>query len=563
MKLYFKFILFFAFLLIANSTFSQKNQTTKLQSRYHVLDINELDNINKTIRAFISTPPPTGQVRSIAEFEKMQGVIVSYTWGFGIPVSAIAEMSEDIIIYTVVKNQTAQDDVTIIYNNNGVNMANVEFVEAPLNSYWSRDYSPWFIREESKISIVNFPYNRPRPKDDSIPVVFSDYLPTELYGMSLIHTGGNYMTDGMGIGASTDIVVDENPSLTNIEIENMVQSYLGIDDYVICVDPLDEYIKHIDCWGKFLDVDKILIGSVPTSDSRYADYEAMADFWANKQSSYGTKFQVFRTYSSSGQPYTNSLIMNNKVFVPIVTGAGSQWNDSALAVYQAAMPGYEIFGIEEGGAVNWQSTDALHCRTHGVPDLGMLYIKHIPLSGEKAYEAYGYQIEADITAYNNTSLISDSLNVYYKIGNGAYQTESLVLQSGNTYYANITADYGDTVYYYIHAADLSGRSANHPFVGEIEPHLFVVETDTTQSIISNNELQNTFQVFPNPTTGVVYIKSNYNMFEIYSIDGSKVISASLKGKEYYRIDLSKLSKGVYLVKGYKDNSVVTEKLILY
>ena len=560
---YYNLLLVLAVLFTANIVFSQKNITTKLQSRYHVIDLSELDNINRNLRDFISTPPPTGQVRSIAEFEKMQGVIVAYTWGFGIPVSAIAEMSEDIIIYTVVQNQVALDDVTIIYNNNGVNMANVEFVEAPLNSYWSRDYSPWFIREENKISIVDFPYNRPRPKDDNIPVVFSNYLSTELYGMALTHTGGNYMTDGMGIGASTDIVADENSSMTIIEIDDMVDDYLGLDDYVLCEDPLDEYIKHIDCWGKFLDIDKILIGSVPTADSRYADYEAMADFWANKQSSYGTTFKVFRTYSSSGQPYTNSLILNNKVFVPIVTGTGSQWNDSALAVYQTAMPGYEIFGIEEGGSVNWQSTDALHCRTHGVPDLGMLYIKHIPLTGEMQYQAAGYQIEADITAYNNTALIPDSLKIYYKIGSGMYQTVDLVLQSGITYNSNIIADYGDTVYYYIHAADLSGRSANHPFVGSSEPHLFIIEADTTQTIISENEIINSFKVFPNPSNGVIYIKSNYDLIEIYSIDGSKIYTTSINGIEYYRIDLSKLRKGIYVVKGYKQNSVVTEKLILY
>ncbi len=560
--MYLKLLFVFAFLFSINSGFSQKNKTTKQQSRYHVIDIDELNNIDGSLRNFVATPPPNGDVRSIAEFEKMQGVIISYTWGFGIPVSSIAEMSEDAIIYTVVENQSDQNDVTAIYNNNAVNMAHVEFVTAPLNSYWSRDYSPWFIREENKISIVNFPYNRPRPNDDNIPVVFSNYLSTVLYGMELIHTGGNYMTDGMGIAASTNLVEDEN-NLTTTEILDLMQSYLGIDDYELCDDPLDEYIKHIDCWGKFLDVDKILIGAVPATDYRYADYEALADYWANKTSSYGTNYQVFRTYSPSGQPYTNSLILNKKVFVPFVSGAGSQWNDSALAVYQTAMPGYEVFGIDEGGSVQWEATDALHCRTHGVPDLGMLYIKHIPLSGELTYQAAGYQIEADITAYNNTALISDSLKLYYKIGNNPYQNIGLISQSGNTYSANIPADYGDTVSYYIHAADMSGRSANHPLIGNANPHTFTVEADTTQDIFSINTNPDIFKVFPNPSHGVIYIKSNFSRFEIINIAGSKVKEGSLKGKEYYRLDLSDLSKAVYFVKAFKQNSVVTEKLILY
>lgn len=76
-----------------------------------------------------------------------------------------------------------------------------------------------------------------------------------------------------------------------------MQNYLGIDTYHVVPDPLGDYIKHIDCWGKFLDVDKVLIGQVPSSDPRYADYEAAADYFANQTSSYGTPFQVFRVYS--------------------------------------------------------------------------------------------------------------------------------------------------------------------------------------------------------------------------------------------------------------------------
>jgi hypothetical protein len=35
-----------------------------------------------------------------------------------------------------------------------------------------------------------------------------------LYGTNIIHTGGNFMCDGMGIAASTQLVWTENPSMT-------------------------------------------------------------------------------------------------------------------------------------------------------------------------------------------------------------------------------------------------------------------------------------------------------------------------------------------------------------
>ena len=50
------------------------------------------------------------------------------------------------------------------------------------------------------------------------------------------------------------------------------------------------------------------------------------------------------------------------VFVPIMN---SQWDDDALEVYEAAMPEHEILGFTG----SWQSTDALHCRARGIPDL--------------------------------------------------------------------------------------------------------------------------------------------------------------------------------------------------
>ena len=42
----------------------------------------------------------------------------------------------------------------------------------------------------------------------------------------------------------------------------------------------------------------------------------------------------------------------------------SSWDDS-LEVYRDALPGYEVLGFTG----SWQSTDALHCRVRGIPDI--------------------------------------------------------------------------------------------------------------------------------------------------------------------------------------------------
>ena len=47
----------------------------------------------------------------------------------------------------------------------------------------------------------------------------------------------------------------------------------------------------------------------------------------------------------------------------------SSWDDDAIEVYQDALPDHEILGFTSSGGSSWQSTDALHCRVKGIPDI--------------------------------------------------------------------------------------------------------------------------------------------------------------------------------------------------
>lgn len=419
-------------------------------------------------RDFYATDPPEGDIRNVAEFDQMQGVLVRYP--FGIPVAMIAEMTENIMVTTIVANASQQQTVTTTYQNNNVNLDNCNFLIAPSDSYWIRDYGPWFVFDgNNQPGIVNFPYNRPRPNDNDIPIRVSEFLDIDLYGMNLISTGGNYMCDGVGIAASADLVWDENPTLTHDEIADYIFDYLDNSPYHVTNDPLDDYIKHIDTWGKYLTPGRVLIGQVPVTDYRYQDFEDVANYFATRESSYGKLYEVYRIYTPGTYPYTpytNSLILNDRVFVPLT---GSQWDDEAIATYEAAMPGYDIIGVIYNG---WINTDALHCRAKGIADLGMLYIHHIPTTGSVAYHPT-YEITADIIAYSGEDIYSDSVFINYKINNGAYTSTLMQIDSGDTYTGSIENVFPfDTVSYYLYAADESGRNATSPFIGEHDPFVF-------------------------------------------------------------------------------------------
>ncbi len=452
-------------LLISNAIIGQTQPDFR---KLHYLSEEEMLTPFNPSKNFTPTDPPEGDIRNVAEFNHMQGVLVRYP--FGIPIELIREMAEYVTVTTIVENTSQQQSVTNTYQSNDVNLSNCDFLIAPTDSYWVRDYGPWFVFDgNNQPGIVDFPYNRPRPNDNNIPQKISEFLDIDLYGMNLISTGGNYMCDGMGIAASTDLIWEENPSLSHDEVAEYINDYLDNSPYQVVDDPLDEYIKHIDCWGKYLSPGKVLIGQVPTTDYRYQDFEDAANYFASQTSSYGKPFEVYRVYTPGtypNTPYTNSLILNNKVFVPLT---GSQWDDEAIVSYEEAMPGYEIIGISYYG---WENTDALHCRTKGMADLGMLYINHIPTTGTVTYNPT-YEISADITACSGESIYSDSVLVYYKINSEAYTSTIMVLESGTTYTGVIeNVMPNDTVSYYIYAADESGRNASTPYIGEPDPFVF-------------------------------------------------------------------------------------------
>ncbi len=406
-------------------------------------------------KSFVTTDPPLSPVRSIAEFERLQGGLIRYP--LGIPLDLVAAMSEQATVYTLVSSWD-HDQAINAYTNAGVNMDNAEFIIASTNSYWTRDYGPWFVADgDHGVGIVDFPYNRPRPADDAVPEVFASFLGVPRYGMDVVHTGGNFMSDGLGVGASTDLVYEEN-SGNESYVHQQMEDFMGINDYHVTIDAQGAYIQHIDTWAKFLDVDKILIAEVPESHHRYWAYELVADYFAGQTSSYGTPFEVIRVYAPNGEPYTNALILNERVYVPVT---GSDWDNAALETYEQAMPGYDVLGFEG----SWQSTDALHCRVKDIADTGMLYIEHIPLHGEHEYQQ-AFEIHADIIPYSGEALYADSLFAIYKVNQGEFDTIPLTHVRGHTYSAMLPAGDGDTeITYYLSAADASGRKETWPLIG--------------------------------------------------------------------------------------------------
>ncbi len=471
---------------------------------------------------FIETAPPAGPVRPIAEFEPASQVLIRYP--LGIPVALVAHLSNTAQVVCIVASASVQSSASTTFTSGGVNMANVSFMTAASDSYWTRDYGPWFIFDgNDNYGLVDFQYNRPRPNDNLIPQVFATQMGLTYYGMSLYQTGGNFMSDGINTGAQTTIAYTENSSLTQAQVNAKMLAYMGISSYHVRPDPNDTYIDHIDCWGKFLAPDKVLIRSVPTSHAQYNAIEQAAAYFANLNCAWGYPYKVYRVNTPQNQPYTNSLILNKKVFVPIMN---SSYDAAALQVYQTAMPGYEIIGIVNTTSNPWESTDALHCRAHEIPDSDMLEIVHMPYWGTLS-SGDGLDFNVTVKAHSGQQVYADSVFVCYKVNQNGWQTSILTNISGNSYTTLLNSFApGDTIRYYIHAADQSGRSQNHPYFADLDPHIFVVEADLQAPVIVHapiTEIQNqptifTTHVTDNSQVATVLMRYKTNQSEVSEVE---------------------------------------------
>lgn len=534
-----------AFGLLANYNQSGSLQYTSVTNGYIATRSDTVDQTNVfsggTVSAyrpnirfsFEAAPSPyPSQPRYVAEFEKAKGALIRYP--VGIPYTLVRELATDDLLYVIVSS-TNQSAANSAFVSNSVNMNNVRWIIANTDSYWTRDYGPWFVFDDAgDLKIVDFTYNRPRPSDNAIPSVIANHLGLGYYNMPLTHTGGNIMSDGRGMAASTTLVQTENSSQSLSQINANMQNYLGVTDYQLFTDPNSTYIGHIDCWAKLLDVDKVIIRSVPSSHAQYAQIEAVAADFASRTSSWGTPYRIFRVYTPSDEPYSNAFILNNKIIVP---QTGSVNDAAALQTYRNAMPGYSVIGMTG----SWLSTDAIHCRVNSIPDEEMVFVNHIPLQNI----ASNQNISLDLAIRSNITIDSSLTRVAYRHSSiSPWQYASVTQSANNLWQASIsTPEYGDTLFYAITATNTAGKSSSIPLCGELDPFKVVANQvgNLVSPVLMLQKDQDSVMLAWNPIPGAVSYKvlfcdipdGNFVQMGVTNQNTYQVLSAPARG--FYRI----------------------------
>lgn len=521
----------------------------------------------------MSIPPQP--VRQCAEWEPVEGVLIR--WPLGISLQLVAEMSEDVIVYTLIRDYQI-NQATNAYNNNGVNMDNVDWVLADTYSHWTRDWGPQFIFDGNgdwglgDPLFDGYPWvprddGRGWSQDDDTNAEFAAHLGVSNWEAPIVLTGGNHMTDGHGIGFCTQVQLDENLDwgISEATWRLGLEQYFGISEEVVLPNWESYGIQHIDCVAKLLDEETILCKRLNPGHADYWAVEALVDELAARRTCYGNAYRIVRVecgpFGSEAPAYTNSLILGKKILVPF---EGIPQDADAAAVIAEAMPGYEVIGFTG----SWYDFDALHCRTMGVFDRDMLYVDVAPPLAEIPFGPYAVRVFIDDRS--ETGLDYSGCSLFWRHAGEALFNELPLapMAAPDSLEAFIpSTEPGTELEFYVQGADNSDRVETRPIAAPAALFRTRVSDDVTSVNVPQGGSR--LVAWPNPFMDRVHFAihsgSGVSAIEIFDIKGRKIrrlASSHVMTWDGCDEEGVKVSSGIYFYRSNLPGHTQAKKLLL-
>lgn len=517
--------------------------------------------------------PPASNVRTIGEWEEIQGLVVAWVSYPSMLREIIRNARLECKVYVVCSNaQTVINDL----QNNNIDTSNVVFVVTPFNSVWSRDYGPWsvYTNDVDSLLTIDWIYNRVRPNDDAVSVAIANAINSPLYQTTsapwnLVNTGGNFMTDGFGTAFSSNLILTDNlPSAgyggtqNASGIDTIVKHFMGINRYIRFPTLPYDAIHHIDMHLKLLNEETLLVGQYPQGVADGPQIEANLQYiLANYNSVYGTPYKVIRMPmpddngiypNTSGRyfTYTNSSFINKTLIFPTYNIPA---DTTALRIYKDALPGYNVVGINS--LVSIGALGALHCITKELGTADPLLISHQQLPNTTD-TINNYAVIARIqhrSGIANATLYfrTDTLQPWQSVPMNSLSSQI------NYWGGSIPAQQiGTRVYYYIEAQSNSGKHQVRPIPAPSGYWYFDITgvTGIATSEISTNQLGT---AFPNPSKGITCIpislaQNSSVTAGFYDETGRLLIPIQngnlSKGEHKLFMNTESIASGIYLIK---------------
>jgi len=332
--------------------------------------------------------------RVVPEWEPSRGLLVAYP--FRLPLAMLREVAKEDPIYIIAKNERKMEQCLRLFKKQSINADQVEFIfsQHGTGHQFTRDWGPLTIQGQEGETLFDATYlDYPISGYDSSNTTFSwttDFIPLPSYKRdnaapesvarhfavrgehsAIALTGGAVMFDGQGTLFVHQLVLDENRvmGVSLDEFKGQLAKVLGVTRLIVLPNYESRGIQHIDCFLKLLDVRRLLVKRLDADHPDFERVERIVDGLSALETPQGEAYEILRidtpNYAKGrAAPYTNSLIFNTKIFVPLM---GIPGDAAAIETWEAAMPGHEVFGFQaDKGMRPWRYADALHCRSKSV-----------------------------------------------------------------------------------------------------------------------------------------------------------------------------------------------------
>ena len=587
-----KYLYLFPMIFLVQQSFAQSNDLPIFStSEEHFLT-----NENLSLKFGITNPPST-KPRSMAEWEELQAVNI--TWRNGdsnnnkkILSEIVKAASKECEVWLTCEDST--NVKTYFQNINTPVPSNVRYHIYKTNSIWSRDYgaNSIYLNDVDTLAFVDWVYNRQsRTADDLQPNSLAAFAKTPLYtttsGLNgMVHTGGNFMSDGLGSAFSSDLVVDENVGNTGAiqttpksenDIKNILKSYMGIKNYALMEILPYDVIHHIDMHMKLLDEETILVGEFPKDVADGPQIEAnIAYITKNFKTAWGTDYKIRRvpmpkeksggynglTSGATYQTYANALICNKTVILPVY---GQPAEDTVgINVWKKTMPGYTIYPINCASIIT--SLGAIHCISKEMGVADPLWITYKKIDNVLVNTVASYPLTAQI---KHKSGVKNATLFYTLDLNKGYTGIAMKNIKLDDWYAEIPVQNdGSQVFYYVEAEAKSGKKISKPMVAPKGYYTFSIAQMVANDDISALQMK---PIFPNPASAMTCIPVTSSTVENVRIDLvdmygrvlTNIANENLQiGENQFFIDVSKYASGVYFVTFQTPNQRFSQRLIV-
>jgi len=239
-------------------------------------------------------------------------------------------------------------------------------LKIPHDDIWIRDYGPFFVKCNGKLSTVSYEFNAwgqkfpPWDLDNAVPEKIAELLKIPLKKEPWILEGGAMEFNGDGLCLTTEPCLfgkNRNPKESEKELLKDLQDSLCINSIKILPKGLDgdHTDGHIDNLARFVAKNHIVMAA------GFEQEKKEIEIWLGEHYE-NAKVDTLRLPACLPASYMNFIFVNGGLIVPIYN---CEADSLALKYFKSVFPDREVIGmdctvpIEEGGS--------LHCLSKNMP----------------------------------------------------------------------------------------------------------------------------------------------------------------------------------------------------